>query len=701
MNRDAGSTDRDTFPPVTILKGIGPKIMGHLQRLHIHTVQDLLFHLPIRYQDRTQIRQIGTLQPGDECVLLGTVDHSEMVYRKRRMLLVSVSDGTGRILLRFFYFNKKQQENLAPGVSIRCFGEVRRGVSSLEMVHPEYEIQYTRDTAKVEDHLTPIYPTTEGLHQIALRSMTSKALRWVEGDEVPDLDLLPETPEIDGCRPSVIEALKFVHRPPPEADTQALAAGTHVMQRRLAFEELLAQRLSLFKLRLQIQKQPAVSIAPPGRLYARLVETLEFTLTAAQQRVIATVFADLKKSYPMLRLVQGDVGSGKTLVAIAACLQVIEAGYQAVVMAPTEILAEQHLQNFSSWLAPLGVQLAWLSGRMTSSKSNEMKARISSGSAQAIVGTHALFQQGVSFQNLALVVVDEQHRFGVHQRLALREKGVQGAGSPHQLIMTATPIPRTLAMTAYADLDYSVIDELPPGRRPVSTIAVPHERRHEVVERVASACRRGQQAYWVCTLVEESEAMQCQAAENVYQELSALLDGVAVGLVHGRMKSQEKNAVMRDFASGRIDLLVATTVIEVGVDVANASLMIIENAERLGLAQLHQLRGRVGRGVQESSCVLLYSAPLTENAKLRIDTMRATGNGFKIAQVDLEIRGPGEVLGTRQTGMMQLRIADILRDQDLIPQVHESAKWLFAEHPRTVDALIHRWLGKSIEFGQV
>ena len=450
--------------------------MRHLQRLHIHTVQDLLFHLPIRYQDRTKIRKIGTLQAGDECVLLGTVDHSEMVYRKRRMLLVSVSDGTGRVLLRFFYFNKKQQENLAPGVSVRCFGEVRRGVSSLEMVHPEYEIQRTQDTAKVEDHLTPIYPTTEGLHQLALRSMTSKALRWVEEDEVPDLDLLPEIPEIDGCRPSVIEALKFVHRPPPEADTQALAAGTHVMQRRLAFEELLAQRLSLFKLRLQMQKRPAVSIAPPGRLYAQLVESLEFALTSAQEHVIGAVFADLKKNYPMLRLVQGDVGSGKTLVAIAACLQVIEAGYQAVVMAPTEILAEQHLQNFSSWLAPLGVQLAGLSGRMTSGQSNEMKARISSGSAQAIVGTHALFQEGVTFQNLALVVVDEQHRFGVHQRLALREKGVQGVGSPHQLIMTATPIPRTLAMTAYADLDYSVIDELPPGRQPVSTIAVSHER---------------------------------------------------------------------------------------------------------------------------------------------------------------------------------------------------------------------------------
>ena len=701
MSRIERSLNSETFPRVTVLKGIGSRIAGHLQRLQIHTLQDLLFHLPIRYQDRTRIRQIGTLQPGDECVLVGTVEHSETVYRKRRMLLVSVSDGTGRILLRFFYFSKAQHDNLARGANIRCFGEVRQGVKGLEMVHPEYEVHAERAAFKAEDHLTPIYPTTEGLHQLVLRRLTSQALHWLGAEKLPELDLLPVPPEIDGQQVSIIEALKFVHRPPPEANTQALAAGTHVMQRRLAFEELLAQRLSLFKLRLHIQKQPAAPIAPPGRLHAQLIERLGFDLTAAQERVIKAVFADLSKPYPMLRLIQGDVGSGKTLVAIAACLQAIEAGYQAVVMAPTEILAEQHVQVFSNWLAPLGVQVAWLSGRMTASKSSEMKALIASGQAQAVVGTHALFQQGVNFKQLALVVVDEQHRFGVHQRLALREKGVQGAVYPHQLIMTATPIPRTLAMTAYADLDYSIIDELPPGRKPVSTIAVPQERRHEVTARVASACRSGQQAYWVCTLVEESEALQCQAAEDVFRELSDVLEGVTVGLVHGRMKGKEKNAVMQDFTHRRIDLLVATTVIEVGVDVANASLMVIENAERLGLAQLHQLRGRVGRGHTQSSCVLLYSPPLTENAKLRIDTMRGTNSGFRIAQVDLEIRGPGEVLGTRQTGMLQLRIANILRDQDLIPRVQDTAQLLFAEHPNRVDALIDRWLGKSMEFGQV
>lgn len=690
-----------TFPSVNTLKGVGPRVAERLKRLQIYTIQDLLFHLPIRYQDRTRIRSIAAIRPGDECVVIGTVEHSEVAYRKRRMLLVSVDDGTGRILLRFFYFNNAQRNNLSRGVSVRCFGEIRQGIKGPEMVHPEYEVQYPDEPAKVEDHLTPIYSTTEGLHQLSLRRLTSQALKCIGSENMPDLDLLPLPPVIDGQQVSIQDALKFVHRPPPDADTEALSLGNHVMQRRLAFEELLAQQLSLSKLRLQMQKQSAIAIKSDGKLYKNLTNNLEFDLTSAQQRVIKTVFADLKNDYPMLRLVQGDVGSGKTLIAIAACLQVIEAGYQAVMMAPTEILAEQHLRNFSNWLEPMGIRLAWLSGKLTASKSNEMKELIATGTANAIIGTHALFQQGVNFKNLALVIVDEQHRFGVHQRLALRSKGIQDDAHPHQLIMTATPIPRTLAMTAYADLDYSVIDELPPGRKPISTIAIPQERRQEVVERVANACRNGQQAYWVCTLVEESEVMQCQAAEDVYRELSQLLRGVNVGLVHGRMKGKKKDVVMQAFVKRTIDLLVATTVIEVGVDVQNASLMIIENAERLGLAQLHQLRGRVGRGSEESSCVLLFNPPLTENAKLRIDTMRNTNDGFKIAQVDLEIRGPGEVLGTRQTGMLQLRIANIMRDQDLIPKVQETAKSLLKEHPQKVDALIQRWLGKSIEFGQV
>lgn len=686
---------------MTALKGVGPKIAERLQRIQIHTIQDLLFHLPVRYQDRTRIRAVGALRIGEECVVIGTIAHSEVVFRKRRMLLVSVEDGTGRVLLRFFYFNKSQRENLSNGVKVRCFGEVRRGLKGPEMVHPEYEILHSQEEAKVEDHLTPIYATTEGLHQLSLRRLTSQALQWVSAHDEPTLDLLPSPPTIEGQTVSIVEALKFVHRPPPEADTEALSSGNHMMQRRLAFEELLAQQLSLSKLRLQMQKHDAAAIQPKGELYKNLLTGLEFELTAAQKRVIKTLFSDLSNDFPMLRLVQGDVGSGKTLVAIAGCLQVIEAGYQAVMMAPTEILAEQHLRNFSKWLEPLGVRLAWLSGKLTASKANEMKALIASGTANAIIGTHALFQQGVEFKNLALVVVDEQHRFGVHQRLALREKGIQDGLHPHQLIMTATPIPRTLAMTAYADLDYSVIDELPPGRKPIGTIAIPMERRQEVVERVANACRNGQQAYWVCTLVEESEALQCQAAEDVFRELSQLLRGVKVGLVHGRMKGKEKDAVMQDFTNKKIDLLVATTVIEVGVDVPNASLMIIENAERLGLAQLHQLRGRVGRGTEESSCVLVFDPPLTDNAKTRIDTMRNTNDGFKIAQVDLEIRGPGEVLGTRQTGMLQLRIANIMRDHDLIPLVQEYAKLLLDEYPHNVDAVIQRWLGKSIDYGQV
>lgn len=689
------------FPSVNLLKGVGPKIAERLERLQIFTIQDLLFHLPIRYQDRTRIRPVGALRTGEECVVIGKVAHSEVVYRKRRMFLVSVDDGTGRLLLRFFYFNNSQKESFAPGVSVRCFGEVRRGLKGPEMVHPEYEIQHQDVAAKVEDHLTPIYPTTEGLHQLSLRRLTSNALHWISKEQTPTIDLLPSPPQIDGQYVNLIDALQYVHRPPPEADVESLAAGKHIMQRRLAFEELLAQQLSLSKLRLQMQKQAAPSLSAPGNLYKEMLKKLEFKLTNAQQRVISTVFDDLKNDYPMLRLVQGDVGSGKTLIAIAACLQAIESNHQAVMMAPTEILAEQHLRNFSTLLEPMGVRLAWLSGKLNASKSNEMKELIASGTANAIIGTHALFQQGVEFKNLALVVIDEQHRFGVHQRLALREKGIHDGMHPHQLIMTATPIPRTLAMTAYADLDYSVVDELPPGRKPINTIAVALERRNEVVDRVANACRQGQQAYWVCTLVEESEILQCQAAEDVHRVLGQMLRGVKVGLVHGRMKGKEKDAVMQEFAQGKIDLLVATTVIEVGVDVPNASLMIIENAERLGLAQLHQLRGRVGRGTEESSCVLLYSPPLTENAKLRIDTMRNTNDGFEIARVDLEIRGPGEVLGTRQTGMLELRIANIMRDQDLIPTVQEMSKLLIQEFPERVDPIIQRWLGKSYEFGQV
>ena len=572
--------DNQSLPAVDTLKGVGPRISDRLSRLQIFTVQDLLFHMPIRYQDRTQVRSIAALRPGDECVVIGTVAHSEVVYRKRRMLLVNVEDGTGRILLRFFYFNNTQRNNLANGVKVRCFGEVRRGIKGPEMVHPEYEIQRANDRAKVEDHLTPVYPTTEGLHQLSLRQLTSQALQWLSNNKTSKIDLLPNPPVINGQQVSILDALRFVHRPPPEADIEALSLGVHVMQRRLAFEELLAQHLSLSKLRLHMQKQPAIAIKSDASLYNKLIENLEFSLTDAQKRVITTLFEDLKNNFPMLRLVQGDVGSGKTLIAIAACLQVIEAGYQAVIMAPTEILAEQHLRNFSKWLEPLGIQLAWLSGKLSASKSSEMKQHIASGAANAIVGTHALFQQGVEFKNLALVVIDEQHRFGVHQRLALREKGIQNGTHPHQLIMTATPIPRTLAMAAYADLDYSIIDELPPGRKPIHTIAIPMERRDEVVDRVAQACRNGQQAYWVCMLVEESEAMQCQAAEDVYQELRKSLHSVNVGLVHGRMKSKEKEAVMLSFANRKIDLLVATTVIEVGVDVANASLMIIENAER-------------------------------------------------------------------------------------------------------------------------
>lgn len=718
-SRQTGSprVSPDTSPPVSTLKGVGPRILERLQRLHIHTVQDMLFHLPVRYQDRTRLRPISSLRPGDESMVIGEVEHSEIVYRRRRMLLVRLCDGSvspACLTLRFFHFNRAQRERLAGGTLLRCYGEVRKGIKGLEMIHPEYIIQPRGEPVKVENSLTPIYPTTEGLHQINLRSLTAQSLRWLCNAREFDregIELLPRLPEIDGRKITIREALTYIHRPPVDADIKLLLEGKHVTQRRLAHEELLAHQLSLSKIKMQMQRQAANVIAPPGKHYSRLLEKLGFNLTGAQRRVIGEVFSDLQKPHPMLRLVQGDVGSGKTLIAIAACLQAVEAGYQAVMMAPTEILAEQHLQNFGNWLAridtaPFGgtLHLACLSGKLNATQSRQMKERIASGDAGIVLGTHALFQQGVHFKNLALVIVDEQHRFGVHQRLALREKGSDTAGgsvAPHQLIMTATPIPRTLAMTAYADLDYSVIDELPPGRKPVETIAVPREKRQQVIERVASACRSGQQAYWVCTLVEESEAIQCQAAMDVHQALHRQLHGVRVGLLHGRMKGREKDVVMQDFLQCRIDLLVATTVIEVGVNVTNASLMVIENAERLGLAQLHQLRGRVGRGKRQSSCVLLYNPPLTDHARLRIDTLRTTNDGFRIAQVDMQLRGPGEMLGTRQTGALQFRIADIMRDHDLIPAVQQTAAYLLANHPQVVDALVQRWLGKSIEFGQV
>ncbi len=688
--------------PVTVLRGVGPRAAQRLANLGIETVQDLLFHLPTRYQDRTRVVPIGSLRPGDEAVIEGVVDLAEIKFGRKRMLLVRLSDGTGALTLRFFHFNANQQAGFARGVRLRCFGEVRPGATTLEMIHPEYRRVDAATEEEVEEHLTPIYPSTEGLHQLSLRALTEQALEQLtQAGDVGLHDWLPAELLKQFKLPSLSAAIRYVHRPPPEASVESLEAGKHPSQQRLVFEELLAHHLSLRQLRHAAKAQQAPILAGTGQLRAAFLATLPFALTAAQQRVVAEIDTDLGRDHPMLRLVQGDVGSGKTVVAALAALQAIEAGAQVAVMAPTELLAEQHYRNFHAWMTPLGIEVAWLSGKIKGKTRESALAALADGAAPIAIGTHALFQEEVRFARLGLVIVDEQHRFGVHQRLALRDKGKQGVLRPHQLTMTATPIPRTLAMTISADLDASIIDELPPGRTPVQTVVIPDSRRPEIVERVRQACAQDRQAYWVCTLIEESEALQCQAAADSAAQLAEALPELRVGLVHGRMKSREKQAGMAAFKARELDLLVATTVIEVGVDVPNASLMIIENAERLGLAQLHQLRGRVGRGAQQSSCVLMYRGPLSEPARARLGVLRDTTDGFEIARRDLELRGPGEVLGTRQTGLLSLRIADLLRDQALLPSVERAAERLLVDYPGHVAPLIRRWLGDAGRYGEV
>jgi ATP-dependent DNA helicase RecG len=678
--------------PVTAMKGVGPRNAERLQKKGISTVQDVLFHLPSRYQDRTRVLPIGTLRPGDQAVIEARVELADIKFGRRRSLLVRVADGTGSLTLRFFHFSGAQKSSLVRGVKLRCFGEVRSGPSSLEMIHPEYQRIDDEHESAVEDSLTPIYPTTEGMHQLSWRGMSEQALKLLEQNS----DGLPEwLPQELLSKMQLMElgaAVRFLHRPPPDADQDLLLTGKHPAQKRLAFEELLAHQLGLRKLRRQLRETRAPALSGSGELVQALLQQLPFQLTSAQQRVTQDITDDLGQPNPMMRLIQGDVGSGKTVVAALAALQAVEAGYQVAMMAPTELLAEQHLLNLQAWLQPMGIEVAWLTSRHKGKARQEILATIADGRDQVVVGTHALFQDDVSYKQLGLVIIDEQHRFGVHQRMALRDKGADGQLVPHQLIMTATPIPRTLAMTAYADLDLSVIDELPPGRKPVTTVVLPNSRRSEVVQRVQSACREGRQAYWVCTLIEESEALQCQAAEDSAAELEQALPELKVGLVHGRLKAVEKESVMASFKQGEIDLLVATTVIEVGVDVPNASLMVIENPERLGLAQLHQLRGRIGRGCAESHCVLMYHSPISENARERLGIMRETNDGFVIAQKDLELRGPGEVLGTRQTGEMQFRIADVMRDQPLLPQVQQAAELILQRYPDSVEPLMRRWI---------
>ncbi|MDA3913926.1 ATP-dependent DNA helicase RecG [Oleiagrimonas sp.] len=680
--------------PVTDLSGVGPALARALQRLGVGCVQDLWFHLPLRYEDRTRITPMAELVIGERAQIEGVIEAAECGFRYRPQLKVALGDdSTGTLLLRFFHFRKAQADQLQPGVRLRCYGEVRMGARGPEMVHPQYQ-RVGVDKA-VEDHLTPIYPTTEGLGQKRLRGVIDNALAWLPDER--ELELIPDAMREGLGLGSLREALLTVHRPPADADLSALANGRHAAQQRLAFEELLTQHLSLKRLRAQIRNFRAPALDGDDGLRARFLSALPFTLTAAQQRVNAEVAKDLARPQPMLRLVQGDVGSGKTVVAAVAALAAVEQGWQVALMAPTELLAEQHLGNLRGWLEPLGIEVVWLAGRVQG-KARKQALSAVAGGASLVVGTHALMQEGVVFERLGLVIIDEQHRFGVHQRLALRDKGRDGALVPHQMVLTATPIPRTLAMSAYADLDVSSIDELPPGRAPVQTVVIAGSRRGEVIERMRVACGEGRQAYWVCTLIEESEQLLAQAAEVVHAELDSALAGLSVALVHGRMKGREKQAVMDAFRAGEVAVLVATTVIEVGVDVPNASLMVIENAERLGLSQLHQLRGRVGRGSVASSCVLLYHAPVSAMARERLQVMRETSDGFRIAEKDLELRGPGEVLGTRQTGRMEFRVADLARDAYLLPAVQRVGEAMLEKHPLEAERLVDRWIGAAARY---
>jgi len=682
--------------PVSSLPGVGPALAETLRKLGIERLQDLWFHLPLRYEDRTRITPIRGLVAGESAQVEGVVEAVETGFRYRPQLRVAITDASHETLvLRFFHFRRQQAQQFAPGLRLRCYGAIRHGQHGLEMVHPQYRALHG-DTA-LDETLTPVYPITEGLGQQRLRGVIDKALARLPGEA--ELELIPsDLLQPLGLMP-LREALLGAHRPAPDADVQALLSGRHPAQQRLAFEELLAHHLSLKRLRAQVRKHraPALPADPASR--QRFIDALPFALTGAQRRVASEIARDLAKRVPMLRLVQGDVGSGKTVVAALAALHAIANGRQTALMAPTELLAEQHLRSFRAWFEPLGIEVVWLAGKVTGRARDKALTQLAAG-APIAVGTHALMQEGVAFARLGLAIVDEQHRFGVQQRMALRDKGLAGGEAPHQLVLTATPIPRTLAMSAYADLDVSTLDELPPGRTPVRTVALANTRRDEVIERIRAACAEGRQAYWVCTLIEDSDQLQAQAVEVAHAQLCAALPDLAVGLVHGRMKPKEKQAAMDAFKDGRTALLVATTVIEVGVDVPEASLMVIENAERLGLAQLHQLRGRVGRGSVASTCVLLYQPPLSGLAKQRLETLRETNDGFVIAEKDLRLRGPGELLGTRQTGEMGFRVADIVRDASLMPAVHRVGTALLRGHPASAKRLTARWIGAAARFAE-
>ena len=676
------------------LTGIGPQMALKLNRLGIYKIQDLLLHIPTRYEDRTRIYPISSLHHEMNVLICGQVEFTEITTGRRPTLVCRISDSSGFIQLRFFHFTPRQQQQLRIGTYISCFGEVRYGFTGLEIAHPEYQILSHPELCKTESTLTPVYPITEGLPQSKIRKAVQQALMYVQQNPSALPDYLPSPLLVRLGFPDLAQSLTALHTP-----TQQPNSDEHPALKRLAFEELLSHHLSLRHTKIHTQSAAAPVLQADAQVLQQFLQDLPFQLTQAQQRVIAEVTEDCARSTPMLRLIQGDVGSGKTVVSAIATLLALCSQYQVAVMAPTELLAEQHLRNFQHWFKNFELQITFLSGQIKGKARVEALQNIVEGRSGIIIGTHALFQESVIFKQLGLVIIDEQHRFGVHQRMALRDKA-QGL-RPHQLIMTATPIPRTLAMLQYADLDISIIDELPPGRKPVITSVIPADRRAEVIARIQQWVAQHRQVYWVCTLIEESDVLECEAAECTAALLTSALPSVRVGLVHGRMKATEKEAIMQAFKQHTLDLLVATTVIEVGVDVANAGLMIIENPERLGLSQLHQLRGRVGRGQLESFCVLLYQPPLSATAKQRLGIMRDTQDGFIIAEKDLELRGPGEILGTRQTGQIQLKVADLARDSDLLENIKLAAEHLMQHHPHVIQPLIKRWLGHSSHYAEV
>jgi ATP-dependent DNA helicase RecG len=682
------------------LRGVGEQVAKRLEKIQIRTLQDVLFHLPSKYVDRTRIYPLNTLRVDDTVVVEGMIEKVSIIPKPKRNLIIKIKDGSGNAELRFFHFNSSQQEQLKPGRMIRCFGQVRFSRTGLQLIHPEYRVFEPGQILPVEEYLTPIYPATDGVSQKLLQGLVKQAIALLHPIQ-QSLEILPDYICAQLKFESLVDSLQNVHFPTPDFLAQILNDAQHPAQRRLAFEELLAHHLSLRQKRSLQQRELAYSINHAHEYSQKLLAALPFQLTKAQQSCIATIKNDLARSYPMLRLIQGDVGSGKTLVAVIAALAAIEAGYQVAFMAPTEILVEQHYINIKNWFEPLNIEVACLSGKLNAKQKNTILQNIVENNIKMVIGTHALFQDQIEFYNLALVIIDEQHRFGVAQRLALHDKGVDQKINPHQLILTATPIPRTLAMTFYADLDYSIIDELPPGRKPITTVMISSDRRNEILERIANICALGQQVYWVCTLIEESELIDCTPAEVALEQLQQQLPRLKIALVHGKLKSDVKEQIMQEFKRGNIDLLVATTVIEVGVDVPNASLMVIENPERLGLAQLHQLRGRVGRGNKQSFCVLLYKKPLGQKAVQRLQFIRDSQDGFAIAEFDLKLRGPGEVFGTKQSGLASLRVADLMRDKDLLPRVSAAAEIILQDYPTVVPKLLQRWIRDQLEYAVV